>query len=87
MKSRLAQSILGLSSGFLLCLFYMALVIAWPVRALGLALVLGFAFAAIVSRRDGSPLRWQWMAGWFILGCSLAAALLALLDLVFKPLT
>lgn len=87
MKSKVALSILGLLSGFLLSLFFMVLVITWPLRALGLALILGFAFVVVVSRNDKPGQRWQWMAGWFILGCGLASALLAILDLVFTPLT
>ena len=87
MKFGITSSIIGLLSGFLLCLFYLALVLTWPARMLGLATVLGFAFVVIL-RRNGKPLqRWHLFAAWFVLGCALAAALLAILDIVFPPLT
>jgi len=54
---------------------------------MGLATVLGFAFVVIL-RRNGKPIqRWHLFAAWFVLGCALAAALLAILDIVFPPLT
>ena len=85
MKLGLAPSLLGFLSGFLLSLFYLVLVLTWPLRTLGLAIILGLAFVVIVRRE---PLqRWHLIAGWFILGCGLASALLAILDLVFPPLT
>ena len=87
MKPGLVHSIVGLLSGFVLSMFFLALVITWPIRTLGLAIILGFAFVVIVSCDDKSPQRWRLMAGWFILGCGLASALLAVLDLVFPPLT
>ena len=87
MKFGLAPSMLGFLSGFLLSLFYLVLVLTWPLRTLGLAIILGLAFVVIV-RREAQPLqRWHLIAGWFILGCGLASALLAVLDLVFPPLT
>ena len=87
MKSALVHSIVGFLSGFVLSMFFLALVITWPIRTLGLAIILVFAFV-VIMRRDDKPLqRWHLIAGWFILGCGLAAALLAVLDLVFPPLT
>jgi|PlaIllAssembly_1097288.scaffolds.fasta_scaffold1293452_1 hypothetical protein len=87
MKPGLVHSIVGLLSGFVLSMFFLALVITWPIRTLGLAIILVFAFV-VIMRRDDKPLqRWHFIAGWFILGCGLAAALLAILELVFPPLT
>jgi len=54
---------------------------------LGLATVLGFAFVVTLGC-NGKPLqRWHLFVAWFVLGCALAAALLAILDIVFPPLT
>ena len=87
MKSGLVHSMVGLVSGFVLSMFFFVLVLTWPIRTCGLAVILGFAFVVIV-RCDGKSLqRWRLMAGWFILGCGLASALLAALDLAFPPLT
>ena len=63
-----------------------ALFLAWPMRMLALAIVLGLAFVLIMSG-EGKPLQGgRLIASWFILGYGLFSALFAILDMVFPPL-
>ncbi len=86
MKSNVVTSILGSLSGFVLTMFFLVLVLAWPMRILGLAFILGFAFLVILRRGDKPLQRWHLLAGWFILGSGIAAAVLAVLEMAFPPL-
>ena len=87
MKSTLVHSLTGFLLGFVSSMVLAALLLSWPLRTLALATVLILAFVIILRSNDrplqGGSLR----ASWFVLGYGLFAALLAVLDLVFPPLT
>jgi methionine salvage enolase-phosphatase E1 len=87
MNSKLVHSIAGFLLGFVTSMVVEILFLSWPIQTLGLAAVIVLAFIVIV-RRDDKPLqRGYLIAGWFTLGYGIFSALLAILDLVFPPLT
>lgn len=87
MKPGLAHSILGFLFGFLSSMFLSVLLLSWPLRTLGLVLVLCLAFL-LTLRRSEKPVSGGYLfASWFTLGYGVFAALLAVLDLIFPPLT
>ena len=77
----------GCALGFLTSMILSLLFLSWPIRTLGLVIVLGVAFLVIVWRGDKPLHKGHLSAGGFILGYGLFAAILACLDILFPPLT
>jgi hypothetical protein len=76
----------GCAAGFLTSMFLSLLLLGWPIRAIWLAVVLGFAFFVIVWRGD-KPFHMGYVrVGGFILGYGLFTAILAFLDIIFPPI-
>jgi hypothetical protein len=85
--AKLVYPTLGLVSGFLCSFVLSALFLSWPIRFLLLAILLGLASVADMTREQSPRRGWALAATRFTLGYALFAALLVGLEILFPPLT
>jgi hypothetical protein len=87
MRSSFALSLAGFLAGGVIGMFFVLLFLDWPVRTLGLALVL-IATALLLLWRGQTPSQGAILfAAWFSLGFALSLALISILDMIFPPIT